>query len=80
MSALIFHERFGDVTRAQLAAYRKFNVSQSDHSDLVDAFGEDDHAGITAFVKRHSESGMYSVLFAAGTRAEDEEQDALDKR
>lgn len=72
-----FHERFGEVTRAQLAAYRKYNVSQSDHNDLAEAFGESDHAGITAFVKRHSESGMYNVFYAAGQRADDEEQDAL---
>lgn len=55
----VFHERFGEVTRAQLAAYRKFNVSQSDHWNLADHFGEEDHAGITKFVKRHSASGMY---------------------
>lgn len=70
-----FHERFGEVTRAQLAAYRKFNVSQSDHWDLVEAFGAGDHKGITEFVIKHSqESGMYSVFYAAGQKADDEDE------
>lgn len=51
MATTVFHERYGEVTRAQLAAYRKHNVSQSDHCDLADVFGEDNHAAITAAVK-----------------------------
>lgn len=58
-SPVIFHESYGDVTRAQLAAYRKFNVSPSDHDDLVNQFGENEHAAITAYVKENSESGSY---------------------
>lgn len=51
MAAVIFHEVYGDVTRAQLAAYRKHNVSQSDHDMLTDQYGETGHAAITAVVK-----------------------------
>lgn len=45
----VFHERFGEVTRAQLSAYKKHNVSQSDHDDLTDVFG-DNHRDIAAVV------------------------------
>ena len=48
---LIYNEWYGDVTRAQLAAYRKFNVSPSDHDVLVEEFGGNKHAAITAAVK-----------------------------
>ena len=58
-SKMTFHERFGDVTVAQLRAYKKFNVSQSDHDELADHFGHAAHDEITAYVKAHSESGMY---------------------
>lgn len=61
MPKIIFDERYGDVSFAQRAAYRKFNVSPSDHSDLADHFGADAHDEITRFVKGHSESGMYNV-------------------
>lgn len=37
----VFHEMYGSVSRPQLAAYRKFNVSPSDHDTLVDAIGDD---------------------------------------
>lgn len=51
MTTTVFHESYGEVSRAQLAAYRKHNVSPSDHDDLTDVFGEDNHAAITAAVK-----------------------------
>lgn len=57
----IFHESYGDVTRPQLAAYRKHNVSPSDHNDLADEFGEDDHRGITQVVKDRSPKGYYNA-------------------
>lgn len=63
MAKMVFHESFGEMTFAQRAAYRKFNVSQSDHETLADAFGEDDHDSITAYVKAHSETGMYRVNY-----------------
>lgn len=56
---IVFDENFGDMTFAQRAAYRKFNVSPSDHTDLVNRFGEDEHDKITAFVKTNSTSGTY---------------------
>jgi hypothetical protein len=47
----IFHESYGEVSRPQLAAYRKHNISPSDHDDLVRHFGEGSHADITKWVK-----------------------------
>lgn len=61
--AVIFHEMFGNVTRAQLAAYRKHNVSPSDHDDLEAIYGEGNHAAITKAVKdpaNQSDGGYYS--------------------
>ncbi len=40
MSKMTFNEWYGDVSVAQLAAYRRFNVSQSDHDMLVATFGD----------------------------------------
>jgi hypothetical protein len=48
---IIFHESYGTLTRAQLAAYRKHNISPSDHDGLVDQYGEENHAEITRAVK-----------------------------
>lgn len=47
----IFHEQYGEVTRPQLAAYRKHNVSPSDHDYLANHYGEENHADITKAVK-----------------------------
>lgn len=61
--AVIFHEMFGNVTRAQLAAYRKHNVSPADHDDLEDIYGQGNHAAITKAVKdpaNQSDGGYYS--------------------
>lgn len=60
----IYHESYGTITRAQLAAYRKHNVSPSDHDDLTEHFGEDAHADITAYVKRNaaSHNGLFEVF------------------
>lgn len=63
--AVIFHENFGNVTRAQLAAYRKHNVSPSDHDYLAGQYGEDNHSGITQAVKdpaNHQGSSFSSFL------------------
>jgi len=56
---IVFDEWYGELSYAQRAAYRKFNVSPSDHQDLIGAFGAHEHAKITAFVKRCSASGYY---------------------
>ena len=61
---MTFHESYGEVSKAQLAAYRKHNVSPSDHNDLVVEFGEDNHDGITAYVKNNAAAngGMFRVF------------------
>ena len=46
-----FHESFGIVSKPQLSAYKKHNVSPSDHDYLVDTFGHGEHALITSVVK-----------------------------
>lgn len=59
----IYHEQYGEVTRRQLAVYRKHNISPSDHMFLVDAFGEVDHEGIVEEVLRQTKNGqMFSFL------------------
>lgn len=56
---IVFDEWYGELSFAQRAAYRKFNVSPSDHDELVREFGADAHAAITKAVKARSTSGMY---------------------
>jgi hypothetical protein len=56
---MVYSEWFGELTYAQRAAYKKYNVSPSDHDDLVREFGAEAHAKITAAVKERSTSGMY---------------------
>jgi len=56
---LIFDEYYGEISYAQRAAYRKYNVSPSDHQFLVDVYGEDSHAAITKAVKECSPNGMF---------------------
>lgn len=65
MAKMVFDERFGEMTFAQRAAYRKYNVSQSDHDDLVMVFGEDNHAAITQAVKDNLFQGMFSSYMLA---------------
>lgn len=57
--ATVFDEWYGEVSQAQRAAYRKYNVSPADHDNLVAEFGLWGHAAIIAAVKERSESGMY---------------------
>jgi hypothetical protein len=57
----VYNEQFGDITRPQQAAYRKHNVSPSDHDTLVDIFGEGEHAKITEYVKTNSTTGIYRL-------------------
>ena len=60
---LVYDEWYGTLSYAQRAAYRKHNISPSDHQSLVDKFGADDHAGIVAEVKRQIETnGRFSFL------------------
>lgn len=60
MAKMVYDEWYGELTFAQRAAYRKFNVSPSDHDSLVDRFGRSNHDAITAAVKKYSTSGMFS--------------------
>lgn len=59
MAKMVYDEFYGELTYAQRAAYRKNNVSPADHHDLVDEFGETNHAAITQAVKERSDDGMY---------------------
>jgi len=61
MTKTIYNEWYGEVTRAQLAAYRRYGVSPHDHNCLADEFGEDNHAAITAAVKERSQDGYYQM-------------------
>jgi hypothetical protein len=56
---MVHSEWYGELSYAQRAAYKKYNVSPSDHDSLVRQFGADAHAEITAAVKDRSKSGMY---------------------
>ena len=47
---MIFDEWYGTISHAQRAAYRKHNISPSDHDMLVLRFGETNHATITKYV------------------------------
>ena len=60
---VVFDEFYGDVSIAQRRAYKKYNVSPSDHSDILMYFRENRHADITRYVTRNAEEngGMFSV-------------------
>ena len=60
---IVYDEWYGELSFAQRAAYRKHNVSPADHDMLVDYFGGNDHAGITAEVKRlAARNGFFSAF------------------
>jgi hypothetical protein len=61
---MVFDESYGELSFAQRQAYRKFNVSPSDHDDLVEKFGKDDHEGITWYVKNNGNrhQGQFSAF------------------
>lgn len=63
-SSITFHEFYGEVSRAQLAAYRKHNVSPADHGDLLARFYIDNHEAITKYVKDNAaqHNGIYSAF------------------
>lgn len=60
MAKMVYDEWYGELTFAQRAAYRKYNVSPSDHDSLVEQFGRNNHAAITEAVKKYSPNGMFS--------------------
>lgn len=59
---IVFDENYGHISYAQRAAYRKYNVSPSDHDELLQVFGNDP-AAITKYVKFNASNhrGMFSV-------------------
>ena len=59
MAKLIYTDDYGTVSFAQRTAYRKFNVTPSEHEDLVDEFGRANFVAITAAVKARSTKGYY---------------------
>lgn len=59
---MVFDEWYGTISYAQRAAYRKYNVSPSDHDSLVDRLGATNHAAITKAVKENTRGGMFSVF------------------
>ncbi len=62
MAKMVYDEWYGELTYKQRAAYKKYNVSPSDHDDLVSKFGRDNHDEIVAAVLRSVEknNGMFS--------------------
>jgi len=60
---MVYDEWYGELSFAQRTAYRKYNVSPSDHHDLVEEFGADAHQEITKAVKERSSDGMYRRQF-----------------
>lgn len=59
MAKMVYDEWYGTLSYAQRAAYRKYNVSPAEHTDLIEHFGEGNHARITAYVKSRAVDGMY---------------------
>jgi hypothetical protein len=51
LTDMTYHESYGEVSVEQLRAYKRHNVSQSDHDTLVDVYGENRHHAITMAVK-----------------------------
>lgn len=68
MAALIFHESYGEVTRPQLAAYRKRNVSPMDHEELVRVFGDDRQAIVRAVGEYAGQGGFNLYKFVKDHR------------
>lgn len=62
MPKMVYDEWYGDLTYAQRAAYRKFNVTPAIHDDLVEEFGADNHEAITRAVKQRSEQHGYYLM------------------
>lgn len=75
LTDLIYDEWYGEITVAQNRAYKKHNVSPSDHDDLVEIFGSDQHAEITAAVvdpKNNMDGGnCFSTFLFHRTREEE---------
>jgi hypothetical protein len=64
MAKIIFDEAYGNLSFAQRAAYRKYNVSPSDHDMLTQIVRKDAHADLTQIVKDYSPNGSFDVFAA----------------
>jgi len=62
MSTITYHESYGEVSAAQLRAYRKYNVSPSDHDSLIEIIGEENHDVIVEAVKEYSPNGSFNFI------------------
>lgn len=59
---MVYDEFYGDLSFAQRAAYRKYNVSPADHDDILMHFRAREHDAITKYVKFNASNnnGMFS--------------------
>lgn len=64
MAKIVFEEAYGNLSYAQRAAYRRYNVSPSDHDMLTDIVRADAHEDLTQIVKDYSPSGSFDVFAA----------------
>lgn len=63
LKALTFHEYYGEVSKEELRAIKKFNVSPSDHDELTTVIGAEHHEAITRCIidlAAHSKVGFYN--------------------
>jgi len=58
---LVYDESYGELSVDERKAIKKFNVSPSEHQDLCDDFGENNHSVITETILQRSSTGMYQV-------------------
>ncbi len=68
MATMVYHESYGQITKALLAAIRKNNVSPSDYDMLCDDFGQENHDVILAKIKEWSPDGNYNMPMSAWWR------------
>lgn len=61
----VYYESYGELSVAQRAAYRRYNVSPADHDMLVVRFGEGAHEAIAAFVREHGDRVLNALLLGA---------------
>lgn len=61
--SMTFHEWYGDVSVSQLRAYRKHNISPSDHDDLTATFGDDPEAIVRAVKDIVAKYGYFSTYY-----------------
>lgn len=60
---MTYHEMYGEVSKPQLAAYRKHNIPPAMHNDLEEYFGQGNHDAITSYVKNHAARGPHGMNY-----------------